>query len=184
MNPCSLPLFILSTFLLSFFFINGANGDSNLVTKVCRVSIERDPNLNYTFCLESFQAVPNSQNATLRGLGFISVKLTHYNTVRVHALIKELLNQNSDNKSRGRLQDCSSVYSGAVYDTRDAFLAFRSGDYQSANVHVSAAMDASKVCEDGFAMSTEGARPPLGNNNKEIFGLSAVALFIINMLAK
>ncbi|XP_057971716.1 putative invertase inhibitor [Malania oleifera] len=180
MKPSILSLFIV----LSFFFLYGANGDKHLIEKVCKDYVQKNTNSNYSFCMSSLENVPKSRNASLRGLGFISITLVKSDAIRIQKLIKRLLNNSWTGKmdpyAKDHLVDCQKMYSDAVYTVSKAAPAFRVRDYDSANVYVSAVMDTSYDCENGYS-ERQGYRSPLTKSNAHMFELSAVALSIINM---
>ncbi|KAK6918142.1 Pectinesterase inhibitor domain [Dillenia turbinata] len=79
------------------------------------------------------------------------------------------------------LEDCLELYSDALPYVRQAIKEYRAKNYVDANIHISAAMDASTTCENGFK-EKKGVVSPLTKRNKNTFQLSAIALSIMNMV--
>ncbi|XP_057971717.1 putative invertase inhibitor [Malania oleifera] len=174
----------LSFFILSFFLIYGAHGEANFIAKVCKDLVQADSTMNYAFCMESLQAIPKSHKASLRGLGFFSMSLVQKNALRIGRLVQNLLNSQDMKMSdytKNCLKDCSELYADAVDSVKEAVDSFKGRDYDSANIKMSAAMDASSTCEDQFKEG-KGSKSPMTESSKQMFQLSGMALTIINML--
>ena len=59
-------------------------------------------------------------------------------------------------------------------------MSVKSGDYRSANVHLSAALDAPSTCEDGF--KEKHTTFPVTNENNVLFQKIVILLAFTNML--
>ncbi|OVA02472.1 Pectinesterase inhibitor domain [Macleaya cordata] len=161
---------------------NSANTTVNLVEETCKKAADEDPNLTYKFCVTSLQAVPKSNCTNLKELGLISMKLTKTNATHTKSYIKKLLKQkNMDPFYKSCLKSCLELYSNAVYSIKDAVKYYKGKHYLEANIEMSAVMDASTTCEDGFK-EKEGVQSPLTKKDKDMFQLTALALSIIEML--
>ncbi|XP_010274597.1 PREDICTED: putative invertase inhibitor [Nelumbo nucifera] len=181
------PFAIFVLFSLSFFLCCCFNGAiaADLIQETCKKSAQKDPNINYKFCVTSLEAVPKSHNAmSLKSLARISIKLAKTNATRTRSYVKKLSKSKTLNpRDKPPLTDCLELYSDAVDSLKAAVKAFKSKDYSKANVEVSSAMDAPSTCEEGF-QETKGGVSPLTKRNKDMFQLCAIALSIINMVSK
>ncbi|XP_042505547.1 putative invertase inhibitor [Macadamia integrifolia] len=159
----------LSTFFsLSFCFISIAAAD--LIYETCQKCAERSPILSY-LCVSSVQAIPPSHTASLSELAVISVKLALVNaTATLWSIQKLLENEASDSNLMGSLKDCRELYSDAVPTLENSITAFKSLDYMSCNILITAAMDAATTCEGRFDVS------PLTKQNYDFFQLCDIAL--------
>ncbi|KAJ4949983.1 hypothetical protein NE237_026815 [Protea cynaroides] len=120
-----------------------------------------------------------SHNTDLQGLGLISLNLIVSTETKIESRIGQLLNDRTVALGvKKGLQACQETYSDASDNTKEAIVAFNSKDYDTANIKISAAMDASSDCEDGF----KGFKSPLTAENNSFFQLTAIALAIINLL--
>ncbi|OUZ99184.1 Pectinesterase inhibitor domain [Macleaya cordata] len=174
-----------SLIFLSFFVLLFHGGFGvDLIEETCRKSVQTDPNLSYNFCLTSLQAVPKSHTSDLKGLGLISINLTKTNATHTNLYIKKLLNQKQISQyCKIRLIDCLDLYSDAIISLKNAIKDFTSRHNFEANIEVSAAMDASTTCEDGFdEMKKCSEASPLTKRNNDMFQLAAISLAIINMV--
>ncbi|XP_015580600.1 putative invertase inhibitor [Ricinus communis] len=150
----------------------------------CKKAAKTDPNFSYEFCVTFLDANPMSKNATLEELVLISVELTISNSTNIKSYISQLLYQkNMDTYTRGALKDCLELYSNANSKLHEAIRdSMKLKDYFKANLDVSAAMDSSSTCEDGFK-EKRGVVSPLTKENNVFFQLTAVVLSFINMLS-
>ncbi|KAJ4953256.1 hypothetical protein NE237_030088 [Protea cynaroides] len=122
---------------------------------------------------------PKSHSIDLHGLGLISLNLIESNETKIESRIGQLLNDQTVALGvKKGLQDCQETYSDASDNTKEAIVAFNSKDYDTANIKISAAMDASSDCEDGF----KGVKSPLTAENNSFFQLTAIALAITKMV--
>lgn len=151
-----------------------------LIDQTCRESAEVDPNIDFTFCVTSFQSTPNSQGASLNHLGLISVTLVKKNVTNTMNSIKNLLgNANDDSNMKKGLEDCLNLYSNSIYTLDEVARDYRAQRFDDANAKISAVMDSSTTCEDGF--QEVGVASPLTKQNKHVFQLCAITLAIISM---
>ncbi|XP_021897970.1 putative invertase inhibitor, partial [Carica papaya] len=148
-----------------------------------------DPNINYEFCVTSFESYSSSHRAkNLQKLGQIAIKLDQHNVTRTASYIKGLLKKKNKKKDldpfvKACLEDCFELYADSIPTLKEVRRDYRSKHYDDANVKLSSVMDASTTCEDGFK-ETPGVVSPLTGRNNETFQLSAISLSIINMLKK
>ncbi|KAI3878890.1 hypothetical protein MKX03_003011 [Papaver bracteatum] len=182
-HPSSISLTVFS-FLLLISHINGAAED--ITVETCKKSSESSPNLNYTSCVNSLQSDPRSSTANLQQLGIISMELSLRNATYINSYIEKMLNDRDlDDFSRIEkyLRDCSELYGDAVSNIEEAIKAFNAYDSFSANIRMSAAMDSSTTCEDGFKDNQNySAVSPLVREDYDFFQLTAVSLAITNLV--
>ncbi|XP_044493387.1 putative invertase inhibitor [Mangifera indica] len=181
-NMMKLHFSSLSLLFIFFFVSDHLITAHNLIHQTCKKCSQNDPNLSYTFCVTSLEAVPSSHCANLRQLGMIAINLTRRNVTSTKSYINELLkNKKLDPFMKACLNDCYELYSDAIMTLQQAFIDYKSKHYEDANFEISSVMDASTTCEDGFK-EQEGVVSPLTKRNNNTFQLPAIALSIINML--
>ncbi|KAJ1399420.1 Pla a 1-like [Sesbania bispinosa] len=181
MSPLSFLFLTLTILLCSFHSFVDCN---RLIQQTCKNCSETDPNINYQFCITSFQSDRRSHCAkNLYELGLVSIKLIRHNITDTNAQIKELLKKKKklDPFVKECLDDCLDVYSDTFTTLREAIRDYRAKRYVDCNVKLSSVIDASTTCEDGFKQKDD-AISPLTKRNKDVFQLSAIALSIVNML--
>ncbi|KAI3899958.1 hypothetical protein MKW92_019465 [Papaver armeniacum] len=184
------PSSIISLTVFSLLLLISHNGATEDITvETCRKSAESSPNLNYTSCVNSLQSDPRSSTANLQQLGIISMELSLRNATYINSYIKKLLNDRDlDDFTRIEkyLRDCSELYGDAVSNIEEAIKAFDAYDSFSANIKMSAAMDSSTTCEDGFKDNNSNqnysAVSPLVREDYDFFQLTAVSLAITNLV--
>ncbi|CAB4279327.1 unnamed protein product [Prunus armeniaca] len=110
------------------------------------------------------------------------MELALENATNTLSTIEKLLsNKSFDPFALVCLKDCLQLYSDAITTLRDAVGAFLRGDYNTANIWVSAVMEAPTTCEEGFK-EKEGEVSPLKNENYNLFQLCDIALCISHLL--
>ncbi|KAJ4953561.1 hypothetical protein NE237_030393 [Protea cynaroides] len=136
--------------------------DADIVSDTCQKVAQGDKNVHLDFCVKVLGADPKSHSTDLHGLGLISLNLIESNETKIESRIGQLLNDQTVALGvKKGLQDCQETYSEASDNTKEAIVAFNSKDYDTANIKISAAMDASSDCEDGF----KGFKSPLTAEN-------------------
>ncbi|KAK9144834.1 hypothetical protein Sjap_004737 [Stephania japonica] len=182
MRPLSCLFFSSFTFALYFHGAYGAT--DNFINGTCTQIASNDPNVNFTFCIATLQvAMKNNSVGGLEGLGLATMNLMKTNVSGIIFQIKNLLNQQGlEPYHRNCLMDCHELYSDSVDALNVASQSFASKRYFDANIQVSAVMDASTTCEDGFS-EKEGEVSPLTSMNNVMFQLCAIALSITNMFS-
>lgn len=112
----------------------------------------------------------------------ISIRLTRYNLTDTRCYIKQLLKGKSfDVYVRGCLEDCLQLYTDAIPSIKEAMKYYNEKQFLDVNTLVTAVMDAATTCEDGFK-ERQGVVSPLTKRNDATFKLSAMVLFIMNVL--
>ncbi|OVA07568.1 Pectinesterase inhibitor domain [Macleaya cordata] len=173
-------------FLLLVLFHGGVVNGVDITDETCKKAANTSPKLIYNFCVSSLQANPKSQTADLRELGVISMELCMNNATYISSHIVKLLEEDQtrvlvDPRAKKYLRDCLYLYNNAIPDVEDAIKAFEDKDNFSANIKMSAAMDASITCEDGFK-EEEDLVSPLAKEDGDFFQLTATALAINNLV--
>ncbi|RWW41778.1 hypothetical protein BHE74_00052718 [Ensete ventricosum] len=149
----------------------------SIVGETCKQIARDDPNVDFTFCSRSLRSVHGSDGADLRGLAMISLKLAVANATGAGSRAKALLKGGGLSRYyKSCLAACGDVYADAVSDLRDAAGMIRSGRLVDARVHLSAAVDAPVVCEDGFRDG--GLASPLTEEDGDLMQLAVIALAI------
>ncbi|KAI3986325.1 hypothetical protein MKX01_002170 [Papaver californicum] len=178
LSTFSLVSLTLSYLLFLFLFSHGVNG-ADIIEPTCNKAAKSSPNINYKYCLNSLNANPKSRNADIQQLGIISTELAKSKANLISTDIKRLLVENKNRVDNKYLQDCLEMFSNAVSDLEKVLEAFNAKDYFKANILMSAAMDASTNCEDGFKET--GLVSPLTKMNDSYFQTTAITLAITNM---
>ncbi|XP_050226682.1 putative invertase inhibitor [Mercurialis annua] len=175
-------LFNLATIFLFLNYAMSINIDS--INDNCKKAAAIDQNFSYDFCVAFLQADPKAETATLADLELISINLAISNSTNIISHISQLLNQKSlDPYISGALKDCLKLYNDAKSDLQDAISDLKSNDYYKANSDVSAAMDSSTTCEDGFK-EKKGVVSPMANDNKSFFQITAIILSFMTLAHK
>ncbi|KAI3905306.1 hypothetical protein MKX01_039997 [Papaver californicum] len=172
-----LSTFSLVSLIFLFLFSHGVNG-ADIIEPTCNKAAKSSPNIKYHYCLNSLKANPKSRNADIQQLGIISTELATSKANSVSTIIKRLLEKNKSRVDNKCLQDCLKMYSNAVSNLEEVLEAFNAKDYFEANMKMSAAMDASTDCEDGFKQM--GLVSPLAKVNDRYFQTTAITLAITN----
>ncbi|XP_028772839.1 putative invertase inhibitor [Neltuma alba] len=128
----------------------------------------------------SLKAKSPSPPTSLEELVAKSIQITKANGTTIISTISNLLKDPEfSDYAKKCLKDCSDNYSDSLSDLDDALGAFRSRDFSSANIKISAAMNASATCEDRFKEGKE--KSPLTGGKKVYFELNAMSLAFIKM---
>lgn len=154
-----------------------------LIHQTCTRIADNDPNVSYNLCVMSLESNPMSANANLEELGVIAVELALSNATYINWYISNKLLQEKgfDPYAKACLKDCHELYSDAIPELKDVLDDFKDKDYYKANIELSAAMEASTTCEDGYK-ERKGEVSPLAKEDTNFFQLCAIALAFTNML--
>ncbi|OVA20299.1 Pectinesterase inhibitor domain [Macleaya cordata] len=166
--------------IVLIFFSHGVNG-IDLVRGTCKRVAKTNPKLYYPFCVRSFGANIRSKTADLAGLGIISTDLAISNAKFIKLYAKNMLKDQQKGDGGKALQDCLEVFTDAIPQLNEVKQAFLSKDYSTANIKMSAAMDASSTCEDGLKEKNITV-PSFTKKNEEFSQLAAITLAITNLV--
>ncbi|KAM5573246.1 putative invertase inhibitor [Rosa sericea] len=157
----------------------------DIINQTCRKCADESHVFSYDLCTTSLQAVPVSHVANLQGLALIAMELALNNASNTLQIIKNLLMSNGslDPFVVVCLKDCLQLYSDGITTLEDAEGAFLGEHYDNANIWLSAVMEASSTCEEGFKEKEGEVLPsPLTNENYNLFQLCDIALCIGHLL--
>ncbi|KAK2988095.1 hypothetical protein RJ640_023844 [Escallonia rubra] len=155
----------------------------DLINTTCKQCASKSIVFDYYFCLTSLQAVPVSHVTDVPGLAIIAMELALGNATATISTIENMFSGGAfDPFARQCLLDCLELYSDAVPMLEQAVAAFLEGQFDTANLFMSAVMEAAATCEVGFS-EKEGEVTPLTGENYDLFELSDIALCIINLLS-
>ncbi|XP_019105602.1 putative invertase inhibitor [Beta vulgaris subsp. vulgaris] len=173
-----LILFIIS---LSYCLANA----TNIVTDTCMNISKSDPDyIKYDFCVKTFESDPRSSNTSIDGLVEISFNLSSSKAISISTTIAQLLKDPKfDPFGKSALQACYEIYSDAPDDLQAGLEALKRGDFSTANVRVSGALDIAPDCEDSF-QDKQGEVSPLTKDNSEFFQLVDISLAFTVLLKK
>ena len=177
---CSLVLIYACLSVVFFFHYSLA---CQLVHQTCKRIADGDPNVSYNFCVVSFESSLESSNVSLEELGVIAVDLTLSNATYINSYISDKLLKDTrfDSSAKACLKDCHELYSNVIPTLRDVLDDFKRRDFFEANIRLSAAMDASSTCEDGYK-ERKGLVSPLEKEDNIFFQLCAIDLAFTNIL--
>ncbi|KAF7810027.1 putative invertase inhibitor [Senna tora] len=178
------------SFLLIFLVLQATNAldDHNLIHLSCRNASNDDPNIAYNFCVSALETTCSSQQrqpiASLEELAAVSIEITRSNATTMVSNISNILKEKKKKKklseyTKACLKDCFDLYSNSVSELEDAMGAYRSRDLDTANVKISAALDACVTCEDQFG--DRGEKSPLTEDNGYYSMLNSMSLVFIEM---
>ncbi|CAN8267235.1 unnamed protein product [Cochlearia groenlandica] len=171
-----------SSFVMFLLFLNGFATAQTLIQDSCKKAAAKDPELKYAFCVQSLQEDPQSKTATtLEGLLIASTQNAASKTANVKAVVEKILMDKQ--ASRGiemPLRDCVEVYADAIDSCNEAVANAKSRDYRTANVKLSAAMDAPSTCETGFEETKR--KSPVTSENNVLVQKILIPLAFTNML--
>ncbi|KAI3981945.1 hypothetical protein MKX01_018851 [Papaver californicum] len=179
LSTFSLVSLTFFSYLLFLFLFSHAVHGADIVEPTCNKAAKSNPNIKYHYCLNSLKANLKSRYADIQQLGIISTELAKSKANLISNNIKRLLVENKNRADNRYLQDCLEMYSNAGSDLEKVLEAFNAKDYFKANIRMSAAMDASTNCEDGFKET--GLVSPLAKMNDSYFQTTAITLAITNM---
>ncbi|CAL0313683.1 unnamed protein product [Lupinus luteus] len=174
--------FTLSLVLLLLFLFQCSSNDSNLIPQSCKEASNSSPTLNYDICVSTLEANISKKNPPTKfeDLVGISIEITKTNGTNIIANILKLLNnQTFSQYTKACLKDCSSLYEYSISTLNDAIVAFKSKDFDTANLKLSAALDTSVTCEDQFKLKN-GEVSLLTKENNVYFQLNAISLAFVN----
>ncbi|KAI3891637.1 hypothetical protein MKX03_021981 [Papaver bracteatum] len=178
LSTSSLVSLTFSSLLVLLILSHGVNA-ADIIEATCNKAAKSSPSIKYHYCLNSLKANPKSRNADIQQLGIISAELAKSKANSISIVIKRLLETNKSRVDNKCLQDCLKIYSNAAEDLDEVVKDFNAKDYFEANIQMSAAMDASTNCEDGFKQM--GLVSPLTKMNDRYFQTTAITLAITNM---
>ncbi|KAK7251839.1 hypothetical protein RIF29_35401 [Crotalaria pallida] len=175
--------FTLYLVLFVLFLFQCSSNSSNLIPQSCREASKHDPNLSYDFCVSSLEAniSKNTPPTNLEDLVGMSIEITKSNGTNIISnIVKLLKNQTFDKYAKACLKDCYDLYNDSLSTLEDAMVAFKSKDFGTVNIKLSAAMDGSVTCEDQFK-DKKGEVSPLTKENNDFFQLNVMSLVFIEM---
>ncbi|XP_062119484.1 pectinesterase inhibitor-like [Humulus lupulus] len=197
----TLSFFIITIILLTtipykeahqqHFLSSNLVSSQEIINQTCTKCADLSEVFSYNFCAASLHNVPISHAITnLQGLALVAMELAlDYASATVVTIEKILDNSINDSTTTGLdpfssmcLNDCLELYSDAVTTLVDAIEAFMNQNYETARVWLSAVMEASSTCEEGFKERGEEVESPLVKENYRLFQLCDIALCIATLL--
>ncbi|KAF3506224.1 hypothetical protein F2Q69_00004942 [Brassica cretica] len=168
--------------VMFFLLLNCFATAQTLIRNSCRTAAAKDPNLKYDFCVQTLEQDPQSKTATsLSGLVLASTNNAEAKTTNVKGIVETILkNKSYPPDTEPALRTCVKLYDDANGSLNEALMSVKSGDYRSANVHLSAARDAPSTCKDGF--KEKHTTSPVTNENNVLFQKIVIPLAFTNML--
>ncbi|PPD68101.1 hypothetical protein GOBAR_DD35021 [Gossypium barbadense] len=155
---------------LVFFHLTLVSVRSDVIQETCDKAARGDPaTIRLDFCLSAFEGNPKAKSATsVADLVEISIETSIANATSMGSSITSLLDKKSIGIfARNCLEDCSELYSLAGSNLRRGGKAFEGKDFGTANIEITAAMDAPVTCEDGF--KEKGLVSPIDKGKQEFF---------------
>ncbi|KAL0692890.1 hypothetical protein Bca4012_060070 [Brassica carinata] len=170
------------SFVTFFFLLNCFATAQNLIRDSCKTAAAKDPVFKYDFCVQSLEQDPQSKTATtLLGLVLASTNNAASKATNVKGIVETMLkNKKYQPGTENVLLTCAEVFDDANYSLNETLMKVKSGDYRSAAVQLSAALDEPGTCEDGF--KERNATCPFTNENNVLFQKILIPLAFTNML--
>ncbi|KAK6795089.1 hypothetical protein RDI58_008542 [Solanum bulbocastanum] len=166
------------TFLIVFLLsisVTLTSVKSDLIDDICSKTLKK------AVCLSALRADPRSKGANLEGLATISIDLSQKKAKSTHDLVSTLLKQATDPNLKTRYSSCLENYNDTINDLGELSGFLKSKDYESLNIHASAASDGPSTCDDNFSgPPTES--PQLKNASDNLQGLISIILVVSNQL--
>ncbi|CAA7017609.1 unnamed protein product [Microthlaspi erraticum] len=171
------------SFVMFLLFLNGFATAQTLIQDSCKKIAAKDPQIKYNFCVQSLTSDPQSKAATtVEGLLLASTKNAASKMINVKGIVVNILKNKQASKGiEGPLKDCVELYTDAIGSLNDALASAKSGDYSSANVNLSAALDAPNTCETGFKEGKH-LKSPVTNENNILFQKIVIPLAFSNIV--
>ncbi|KAG2302156.1 hypothetical protein Bca52824_030807 [Brassica carinata] len=168
--------------VMFFLLLNCFATAQTLIRDSCKTATAKDPNLKYDFCVQSLEQDPQSKTATsLAGLVIASTNNAASKTTNVKGIVETILkNKKYPPGTETALRTCVELYDDGKDSLNAALMNVKSGDYRSANVHLSAALDEPGTCEDGF--KEKHTISPVTNENNILYQKILIPLAFTNML--
>ncbi|KAJ0242640.1 Plant invertase/pectin methylesterase inhibitor superfamily protein [Hirschfeldia incana] len=173
---------LFASVVMLFLLLNCFATAQILIRDSCKTAAAKDPNLKYDFCVQSLEQDPQSKTATsLAGLVLASTNNAASKAANVKGIVETILKSKKYQPgTENALRTCVEVYDDANDSLNEASLNVKSGDYRSANVDLSAALDEPGTCEDGF--KEKHAISPVTNENNVLYQKILIPLAFTNML--
>ncbi|CAF1919481.1 pectinesterase inhibitor 12-like [Brassica napus] len=167
--------------VMFFLLLNCFTAAQTLIRDSCKTAAAKDPNLKYDLCVQSFEQDPQSKSATsLSGLVLASTNNAASKTINVKGIVETILKSKKYAPgTESTIRTCVKLYDDANDSLKEALTNVKSGDYRSANVHLSAALDEPGTCEDGF--KEKHVKSPVTNENNVLFQKILIPLAFTNM---
>lgn len=170
------PFLPLPLLLLLLVVATSSSATTSIVEETCKSIATQRPNIGYDFCVTSLNSDPSSATADSTGLAIIAANLSVANATKILSKIGSLMETESDPSRKDCLSACSEVYSEAVDHLNSAVASLGSKNYKDAMTFLSAALDASDDCEEGF--DDEGELSPMKADDRYYGRLAGIALTI------
>ncbi|RRT49371.1 hypothetical protein B296_00009618 [Ensete ventricosum] len=178
MRPSSIcTLLAVAVLLLHHLLLPGVEAS---VEKACRDAANRNPKINYDFCVAELRPYPGSQVGDQKWLAVIAANLTKDRTTSAIDKVKSLLARASDAKTKQCLESCESVFEDLLSHLITAIPAIEEGRLGDAKAYLSAAVDAPDTCEQGFEELKVPS--PLTDEDSELTQITTIALAFTNLL--
>ncbi|CAL1377865.1 unnamed protein product [Linum trigynum] len=142
-----------------------------------------EKSINHTFCLNFLNSTAGIPAADLLGAGEITLNASLHEAQDTRNYVKTLVGQTTiDPKQKQSYETCLDNYDVAIGAISEAKASLLSGDYETANIEISAAQTDSDTCNDEVK-GAAAAAAELVERNDYLFNVLDVALVITNKLA-
>ncbi|MCL7021755.1 hypothetical protein MKW94_005745 [Papaver nudicaule] len=176
--------FSLFSLFIVFLVLNfhGVVVNGDLISDVCKnasaIRSQISPNIKYDFCVASLSSNPASKHADLLGLGKISMETCLTNATSICSYIAKMLKEKREQPVKHALEDCLTMYSGALDNIHHAIASYEKKDYKKANIFITGTDSYSDICEAGF----KGLTSPLTKQSGDFSQLVAISVAITGMV--
>ncbi|KAL3725356.1 hypothetical protein ACJRO7_030381 [Eucalyptus globulus] len=170
---------ISSLFLILFLIFHRVQSAKDIVWNTRKKLADSDPNYNFAIFVKSLGSNPKSHGADLERLGLIWLKLLQANLTDTTKYIKQLLEQNLEQRQLKALSLCLDAYLSS--EGMDVTPTYREKRYFDVNIWVYRVLTNENIC-DTQGSEKKGIIPPLTKCNANIFQLSFIVSSIMAVL--
>ncbi|VVB08202.1 unnamed protein product [Arabis nemorensis] len=169
--------------VMFFLLLNNFATAQTLIRDSCKKAAAENPKFKYDFCVKSLEGSPQSKTAkTLDGLVMASTANAASKTASLKGIVDKILKEKKYNKeSELPLRDCLQLYSDATDSLNEALTSVKSRDYKTANMVLSAAMNAPTTCETRFKERKTPQKSPVTKDNDVLYQMISIPLAFTNM---
>ncbi|KAL9235738.1 hypothetical protein vseg_010477 [Gypsophila vaccaria] len=156
----------------------GTKSNSNpFIEKACVSSKHKQ------LCIQILKSQPESANADIKALAFISLNVTKtYGATVADWVAQKLEDPELGPQLEQALTDCSNQYTDAITQLEDSLVAFFSNALNDVKTWTSTALTNANTCQEG--LNGANVADVMGKRNQFFSEYCSIALDVVNELAK